>query len=735
MSATRIVDIAGLPGAREAEERAAEIAWRLPPALAPLARIAFDYRWAWDPDGPELFRALDPHAWELNARNPLRQLADLTPHAASIAASHRPTLERITRLAHVLEDDRARPETPIEGLGGPVVFVCAEFGVHPSLPIYSGGLGALAGDILKAASDLALPVIGVGLLYRKGYFQQRVDRTGLQHEYWTQIMPDRLPTVQVRDDDGAPLTLTFPFFQREVSFHVWRAEIGRVPLYLLDAELEENDPLDRWITARLYEGNPLTRLGQYGLLGLGTVRVLRALGIDPGVLHFNEGHPALAALELAAEDVATGTTPDDALAAARERCVFTTHTPVPAGNETYETASFLDAFADLPQRVGIDAERFLDLCRTHPGSDEWPGMTPLALRLSRRANAVSMRHGEVAREMWRPLYGAAPADEVPITHVTNGVHLPTFLSPPMRGLLDTYLGDGWLDHASDPATWAPVDDIPDEELWAARNDARRLLVEYVKVKSVQDRLLRGEDPESVKAVAETFAEDTLTLGFARRIATYKRLFLLTYDPERVRRIFADGPPLQLVVAGKAHPLDDNAKQMLVDVFGLSQAVGITSRVAFLENYDLSVAAPIVGGCDVWLNVPRPPLEASGTSGMKSAANGGLNLSVLDGWWVEGYDGENGWEIDGAAPADESEAAQDARHAHALYDLLEREVIPLFSDRDADGIPRRWLAMVKRSLRTNGPRFSATRMVEEYAMRIYPVFSAGSEPAEAGPDRG
>jgi starch phosphorylase len=426
---------------------------------------------------------------------------------------------------------------------------------------------------------------------------------------------------------------------------------------------------------------------------------------------------------------------DEALAAARDHCVFTTHTPVPAGNETYETSSFLEAFADLPAQVGVDEGRFLDLCRTHPGSDEWPGMTPLALRLSRRANAVSMRHGEVAREMWRPLFGDVSSDEVPITNVTNGVHLPTFLSPPMRVLLDRHFGDGWLARASDPETWAPVDAIPDEELWAARNDARRLLVDYVKVKSVQDRLLRGEDPGDVMAVAETFAEDTLTLGFARRIATYKRLFLLTYDPERVRRIFADGPPLQLVVAGKAHPLDDNAKRMLVDVFGLSQSAGITSRVAFLENYDLSVAPPIVGGCDVWLNVPRPPLEASGTSGMKSAANGGLNLSVLDGWWVEGYDGENGWEIDGQGPDGEDEAGQDARHANALYDILEQQVIPLFHDRDADGIPRRWLAMVKRSLRTNGPRFSAARMVEEYAARIYPDFSAGSEPAEAGPGRG
>jgi glycogen phosphorylase len=723
VSTTRLVDVSSLPGAREADERAAELALRLPPELAPLARIALDYRWAWEPGGSEVFGALDPHAWEINARNPVRQLADIAPHTASVAISDGVTLDRIARLAEVMEQDRARPETEIEGLDGPIVFVCAEFGIHRSLPIYSGGLGVLAGDVLKAASDRALPMIGVGLLYRKGYFQQRVDRAGLQHEYWIQIMPERLPTVQLVDERDAPLRLTFPLFGREIAFHVWRVEIGRVPLYLLDTELDENDPVDRWITARLYEGNPLTRLGQYGLLGIGTVRMLRALGIDPGVLHFNEGHPALAALELAADAVSDGASLDDALAAARERCVFTTHTPVAAGNEAYEPRSFLEAFAELPARLGMGEEQFLDLCRARPGTDEWPGMTPLALRMTRRANGVSLRHEQVAREMWRPLYGDRPAAEVPITHVTNGIHLPTFLSGPMRTLLDRHLGEDWVRRASDPETWEPVEEIPDHELWAARNAARRELVEYVKKKSVEDRLLRGEDPESVRAVAETFSVDTLTLGFARRIATYKRLFLLTFDPERVRRIFADGPPLQMVVAGKAHPLDDNAKHMLVDVFGLSHAVGITNRVAFLENYDLSVAAPIVGGCDVWLNVPRPPLEASGTSGMKSAANGGLNLSVLDGWWYEGFSsdetGANGWEIDGSAVEGEDESAQDARHAHALYDQLEQQVIPLFYDRGDDGIPHGWLAMVKHSLRTNGPRFSAARMVEEYAARIYP----------------
>jgi starch phosphorylase len=719
VSATRLVDVQALPGAREAEERTARLAWELPTELAPLAHVAMNYRWAWEHGAAALFRSLDPRAWELNGRNPVRQLEDLQPHAAAAAAADPTVQAEIARLARVLDEDLERHEAVIDGLTGPVAFVCAEFGIHSSLPIYSGGLGALAGDILKQASDLALPMIGVGLLYRKGYFQQRVDRTGLQHEYWTQIAPEHLPTVQVLGADGEPLTLRFPLAGRSVAFHVWRAAIGRIPLYLLDTELDENDPVDRWITARLYEGNPLTRLGQYGLLGLGTVRLFEALGIEPGVYHFNEGHPALAALELAAERVADGAGLEHALEHARSRCVFTTHTPVPAGNESYEPAMLLDAFRDLPERLGIDDGRFLDLCRTRPGTDEWPGMTPLALRLSRRANGVSALHGEVAREMWRPLYNDAPAAEVPITHVTNGVHLPTFLAGPMRELLDRHLGEGWLARASAPATWEPVDDIPNAELWAARRAAREQLIEFVRAKTVEDRLLRGEDPDYVKLAAETFDPTILTLGFARRIATYKRLFLLTRDPGRVHRIFgADGPPVQMVIAGKAHPLDDNAKRMLQDVFGLRRANGLAARVTFLENYDLSVAAPIVGGCDVWLNVPRPPMEASGTSGMKSAANGGLNLSVLDGWWAEGFDGGNGWAIDGGLPG-EDESAQDDRHANALYDLLEHEVIPLFYDRGEDGIPHRWLERVKASLRTNGPRFSAARMVEEYATRIYP----------------
>ncbi|MFN8221859.1 MAG: alpha-glucan family phosphorylase [Gaiellales bacterium] len=715
---TQALDIRTLPGSAETAERAARLATELPAELAPLARVAFNYRWSWTPGAPELFRSLDPHAWELVGGNPVRQLEDLSYAFAARAAADPHTRAEVARITAELEADLARPNGSVPGIEGPVAFICAEFGIHSSLPIYSGGLGALAGDILKQASDLALPLVGVGLLYRRGYFQQRLDRSGLQHEYWTQTIPEHLPTVQVVDGEGMPLRGTFPLNGRTIAFYVWRVAVGRIPLYLLDTELDENDPVDRWITSRLYEGNPLTRLGQYALLGVGAVRALRLLGVEPGVFHFNEGHPALAALELAAEQVAAGVELDAALAEARSRCVFTTHTPVAAGNEAYDPHQLAASFADLPARLGMPAERLLDLCRARPGTEEWPGMTPLALRLSRRANGVSRLHGEVAREMWRPLFGDVPADEVPITHVTNGTHLPTFLTRPMRELLDRHLGEGWLARASAPDTWQPVHDIPNAELWEARRASRALLVDYVRTKSVQDRLLRGEDPAYVKLAAERFDPDTLTIGFARRIATYKRLFLLTYDTERVQRIFAAGDPAQMVIAGKAHPLDENAKHMLQGVFEMRKQIGLAARVTFLENYDLSVAAPIVGGCDVWVNVPRPPLEASGTSGMKSAANGGLNVSVLDGWWAEGYDGTNGWAIDGGHPG-EAEQAQDGRHAHALYDILEHEVKPLFYDRGADGIPHAWLEKVKASLATNGPRFSAARMVEDYASSIYP----------------
>jgi starch phosphorylase len=583
--------------------------------------------------------------------------------------------------------------------------------------VYSGGLGVLAGDILKSASDLAHPTVGVGLLYRTGYFHQRIDTAGAQHEYWIDTDPDLLPAVRVTGDDGAPLTIRVPLDDEDVVAEIWRVDVGRVPLYLLDSDVPENGPVGRWVTSRLYEGNRAIRLAQYGMLGVGAVRALRALGIEPSVYHLNEGHPALSVFCLVAERVAAGLTFDQAWAEVREQLVFTTHTPVPAGNETYgreEIEAMLGRLADL---VG-DREQFLALGRIDPADVGQPsGMTPLALRASRSANGVSRRHGEVARRMWQPVLGGDTVDDVAITHVTNGVHVPTWLRGPMRDLLDRHLGPEWIRRSADPATWAPVAAIPAAEIWAARNEARRRLVGVLGEQATADRLRRGEDLAYAEAAEHGFDEDRLTIGFARRLATYKRLYLVAADPGRALRLLTGERSLQFVFAGKAHPSDTGAKDIVRRLFELKGAARDAGTVAFLEDYDLRLATSLVGGCDVWINLPRPPQEASGTSGMKACLNGGLHLSVLDGWWAEAYDGTNGWAIDGTEDADE--AGQDRRDGATLFDLLEQEVVPAFYDRADDGVPHRWVELIRRSLLTNGPAFSADRMVRQYAEEIYP----------------
>jgi len=598
----------------------------------------------------------------------------------------------------------------------PVAFFCAEYGVHQSLPVYSGGLGALAGDFLKEASDRALPMVAVGLMYRQGYFRQRVDVTGWQQEYWVDTDPERLPAALVTRDGREPLTVTVPIRGHDVTAQMWRVDVGRVRLFLLDTDRPENDPVDRWITARLYVGDPVMRLAQYALLGLGGVKALDALGIDPGVVHLNEGHAAFAALQLASARNGGGTL-RDALEHARRRTIFTTHTPVPAGNDTYPAWEVGETFGAVTAAMGHDASAIVELGRTHPGDEAEPfGVTQFALRTSRGANAVSRRHGEVARGMWRALWPERGVDDVPITHVTNGVHIPTWLGGPMRGLLCRRLGEGWLERSDDPEAWAGVEHITDEELWHVRREQRAELVRYVQARSVVHRLARGEGREFVDAAARAFDPDVLTVGFARRVATYKRLHLLIQDPERSLRLISGGRPIQFVLAGKAHPRDDEAKHLIQRMFGLRGSPQAGARVVFLEDYDLGVAAQMVRGCDVWVNVPRPPLEASGTSGMKSAVNGGLQLSVLDGWWAEGYDGENGWAISG--DEDHDHWAQDARDGDALFRLLEDEVVPSFYDRGDGGLPAAWLARIRTSLRTNGPQFSATRMLHDYVRRLY-----------------
>ena len=708
------------PGDRDVAFAVAALADRLPVELRPLARVAYNYRWAWADDGGEVFAAIDADRWARVGGNPVRLLSETDAGILAHAAAQPGLADRAAALAALIDGDLAREAAGPVPVGHPVAFLCAEFAVHASLPIYSGGLGVLAGDILKEASDLALPMVAVGLMYRTGYFHQRLDTRGYQHEFWLDSDPERLPCVPLTDAAGAPLSVTVPVDDEDVVARVWRADVGRVPLYLLDTDCPENSTVGRWITSRLYEGISSVRLAQYAVLGFGGAQVLDRLGIEPSVLHINEGHPALALAELMGRSRAAGQGYDEAWAAARERLVFTTHTPVPAGNETYDPAEAREMLHRVAGATG-DAERLLGAGRVDQGDpDGRIGMTPLALRGARSVNGVSRRHGEVAREMWQPLFGV-DINDVPITHVTNGVHVPTWLGPPMKRLLDRHLGDGWLARADDPATWEAVDAIADADLWAARTESRRLLVEFIRERSASDRLRRGEPTGYAEAAQVGFDPERLTIGFARRLAAYKRLNLLTHDPERALGLLTGDPSVQFVFAGKAHPLDEGAKAILSRAFELKGAPRVADHVAFLEDYDLTFAGQLVGGCDLWVNVPRPPEEASGTSGMKAAINGALNLSVLDGWWAEAYDGDNGWAIDGKTDPDHD--AQDDRHARALYDLLEEQVLPRFQERTADGIPVAWLAMVRQSLKTNGPRFSATRMVREYADRIYPAPSA------------
>jgi len=693
------------PGSEDVRRAADALAARLPEQLAPLARVAYNYRWSWLPGARELFEDIAPHRWAMCGGNPVRFLQELSTRTIEHTIADADLLERVAQVEHAIEEDLARP--PMDGPvdpARPVAFFCAEYGVHASLPIYSGGLGALAGDILKEASDLALPLVAVGLMYHQGYFRQRVDATGWQQEYWLETDPDRLPGALVTEENGAPVTVTVPINGEDVVAQIWRVDIGRVPLFLLDAERPENSHLARWTSSQLYVGDPVTRLSQYVLLGVGGMRALRAMGIEPGVVHLNEGHAAFAQIELGD----------------RERTIFTTHTPVPAGNDTYPADQVREAIGGLD----VDVEELIRLGRTHPDDEhEAFGVTQYALRTSRAANGVARRHGEVAREMWQPLWPDRAVEDVPIGHVTNGVHVPTWIGRPMRRLLAEHLGEDWLARAADPATWEPVAGIPDEDLWAARNAQRAALVDYVRERSAGDRLLRGEPRDYVEAAARAFDPNALTIGFARRMATYKRLTLLISDPERALRLIGSDRPIQILIAGKAHPRDDGGKSLIQALFNQRRAPHVGQRVIFLQDYDLAMGARLTRGCDVWVNVPRPPLEASGTSGMKSAMNGGVNLSVLDGWWPEAYDGSNGWAISGEV--DHDHGMQDHRDAAELYRLLEEEVVPSYYGRDESGVPREWVARVKRSLMTVGPMFAAGRMVGDYVERMYAPVVAGA----------
>jgi glycogen phosphorylase len=704
-------------GDDELSRRADDLAARLPDALAPLARIAYNYRWAWYPRGKEVFRAIDPHRWDLSGENPVRLLQEASSEALARAAGDADVIARAGELEDAFAADLRRPSVGPIPPERPVAFLCAEYGVHHSLPVYSGGLGALAGDLVKEASDQALPLVAVGLLYRQGYFRQRLDNSGWQQEYWIDNDPERLPMALVCGSDGEPLTVTVPIRGNVVRAQIWRVAVGRVALFLLDADLPENGLLERWITSQLYVGDPITRLSQYTLLGVGGMRALEAMGIEPSLVHLNEGHAAFAVLELARAETARGATVEEALEAARQRTVFTTHTPVGAGNETYSGQDVIATLGGVIAQLGADPEVIVRLGRQHPPDEGEPfGVTQFSLRMSRAANAVSRRHEGVAREMWWGLWPERAVEAVPITHVTNGVHFATWVGPAMHRLFDRHLGDDWWRRAREVAMWEALDGVSDAELWKARCEQRADLVAFVKERSGIDRLAERQPRPLIEAASRMFDPDVLTVGFARRNATYKRLGLLIFDPGRAIALLSGPEPMQLVLAGKAHPSDDEAKRVVQDLYRMKDVPRAAERAVYLHEYDLAMAKLLVRGCDLWLNLPRPPLEASGTSGMKAVINGGLNLSVLDGWWAEAYDGTNGWALSGDVQPDSW--TQDSRDAGILYRLLEQEVVPAFYDRDANGLPRAWLARVRASLRTLAPAFTAGRMLEDYIERIY-----------------
>ncbi|HEX8721584.1 MAG TPA: alpha-glucan family phosphorylase [Pyrinomonadaceae bacterium] len=712
------------PGREEAGEQQTT----LPETIAALERLSQNYWWSWSPDGHAVFRDLDQEVWDLCEHNPRRLLKEVPQYSLMRMATDPVYIERVRRVAAGFdaymaagaEAWAARHARPISA-ERPVAYFCAEFGVHHSLPLYSGGLGILAGDHLKSASDLGLPLVAVGLLYHHGYFRQHLRRDGWQEEAYQQINVGDLPMRLVRDREGRPVVVELYVRGRDVRVQAWSVEVGRVTLYLLDTNVEGNNEIDRLITGHLYGGDRETRCVQEMVLGIGGVRLLRRLDVEPHVFHLNEGHSAFLTLELARELVEGGARFDDAAGAVRSRCAFTTHTPVAAGHDEFGAALIEKCFGEgYWDALGLTRDDFLNLGRVNGGGEEEAfGLTPLALRMCRSSNGVSAKHGEVSRELWNKMWPERRVDEVPITSVTNGVHAPTWVSPMLRALFEERVGADWTQVLHDAGAWArAVSRVPDEELWRVRGLQRKRLVAFIRERAYQTRMRQHEPRAWAEAALSMFDPDALTVGFARRVAAYKRWGLILTDAERLRRMLLDPErPVQLVFAGKAHPQDQGAKLILQQIAQWKMDTEITRRAVFLEDYDQEIARQLVQSVDVWMNVPRRPLEASGTSGEKVALNGGLNLSVLDGWWLEGYDGRNGWAV-GEEAFGETVEEMDRRDAESLYRVLETEVVSAFYERDARGLPRRWVEMTRHAIETLAPAFNSDRMVRDYTQRVY-----------------
>jgi len=696
----------------------------LPEPLKPIRELAYNLWWTWNPDAFELLRRMDLDLWRELHHNPVAMLAQMRQERLDRLASDAAFLASVRRVREQMDNYFSQPTWYQKHFGnrdfGYIAYFSAEFGLHECLPIYSGGLGTLAGDHLKSASDLGLPLVGVGLLYRQGYFHQYLTQDGYQFEDYPDLDFSKLPILPVYDEDRRQLTIKADVGGHDVEALVWQCKVGRVTLYLLDTNLTRNRPEDREITARLYGGDQEMRIRQEIILGIGGMRALQAMGIQPAVCHMNEGHSAFLAIERIHQLMQDQQLSfDEAREAVATSTVFTTHTPVPAGIDTFPAPLVTRYLSGYCKALGIKEQQLLELGRINQADVNEPfSMAVLALRLSYLSNGVSQIHGEVSRKMFSAVYPGVPVNEVPITSITNGVHIRSWLSGEVAHLFDQYLGPEWTDFPQDQSCWERVHLIPDAELWRSHERLRERLVAFCRRRLKLQLIARGAPPAEIDAADEALDPEALTLGFARRFATYKRATLLLYDQERLTRILTDPDrPVQLVIAGKAHPRDEAGKELIKKIIQFCKQPNLRNRVVFLEDYDMSIARALVWGVDVWVNTPIKLHEASGTSGMKVVPNGGINMSVLDGWWPEAFDGNNGWAI-GDRRIYGNQDYQDFLEASSFYELLEKEVIPTFYDRGPDGLPRRWIAKMKASIQTCCPVFSTDRMVREYTERLY-----------------
>ncbi|HEY8476701.1 MAG TPA: alpha-glucan family phosphorylase [Chloroflexota bacterium] len=702
------------------------VAPALPPRLARLHDLAYNLWWTWDYEASSLFHRIDPILWEASGHNPVLMLGQLQQDRLEQAARDEGFLAHLDRVWERFQEyvraERTWYDQRHGDRGRPcIAYFSFEYGLAECLPMYSGGLGVLAGDHLKSASDLGIPLVGVGVLYQEGFFRQYLNADGWQGELYPDNDFYNLPVQLERRPDGSPVTVQVEYPGRVVTAQVWRVQVGRVPLYLLDTNLPSNQPADRDITDRLYAGDSDLRIRQEILMGIGGIRALQAVGLRPVVCHMNEGHSAFLALErvrVLMEELGLSFAEAREVAAAGH--VFTTHTPVPAGIDLF-SPQLIDAYFEPWYRtLGISRQEFMALGRQNPRDENEPfSMAVLALRLSAAANGVSKLHQQVSRRLWRGVWPNVPVNEIPISAVTNGVHAPSWIAgQDIASLFDRYLGPRWRDDPSNGEVWEGVRYIPDEELWRSHERRREHLVSFARQRLVRQLEQRGAPQVEVSRAAESLDPTALTIGFARRFATYKRATLLLRDPERLARILTDRDrPVQLIVAGKAHPHDNAGKEFIRQIVHFSRREDVARHVVFIEDYDLQVARYLMQGVDLWLTTPRRPLEASGTSGMKVALNGGLNMSVLDGWWDEAFSPEVGWAIGrGEEYADLD--LQDEVESRAVYDLLEKEVVPMFYERGADRLPRRWIKMMKSSIATIAPFFNTHRMVRQYAELFY-----------------